>query len=55
MLFVCRELVKEKKSFYAPYFAIAEGISLANWSHWDMLVIENTEVMKLMKGQAEEI
>jgi hypothetical protein len=39
MLYVCSELLKEKKSFYAPYFAIAESSSLGNWTHWDMLAI----------------
>lgn len=39
ILFVCRELILGKKSFYAPYFAIAENISLVNWTHWDMLAV----------------
>ncbi len=51
---MCQELIKGKKSFYAPYFAIADSNSFANWTHWDILALENVDLARLMKDQSEE-
>lgn len=50
-LYVLREMVRGKDSFYYPYFAIAQDISLVSWTHWDMLATENPDVTRLMKAQ----
>ena len=52
-LYTCFELLKKDSSFYAPYFAVADDIKLTNWTHWDILAIENHDVAALIKKQKE--
>ena len=52
ILYVCVELMKKGESFYAPYFAISTDI-VGNWSHMDMVGLENPQIMKDLKQEKE--
>ena len=53
ILFVCYELMKKGSSFYAPYFDIATDIFLSNWSHIEMVGIENPHIVRKLKEEKE--
>ena len=55
ILFVCAELMKKGESFYAPYFAISTDIMLGNWSHMDMVGLENPQILREMKLEKEAL
>jgi hypothetical protein len=55
ILFVCYELLKGKESFYHPYFEICKDSYLEKWTHWEMVALENKELMTSLKREKEEI
>lgn len=46
LLFLCREFAKGDESFYSPYLKICENNKQQQWSHWDMLALEDSETMR---------